>query len=211
MDKQNTNIVYQKRLEKARAALEKNQMQVHIVQTSADVVPLVRQLLPVGGTVSNGGSITLAQCGVMDLLRGGEYDFLDRDAQGIDVETLFRQVFSADAYLCSANAVTMNGEVYNIDGRANRVAAIAYGPASVIMVVGRNKLVGTLEEARLRRKTLAAPANVLRVGVKTPCAVTGECADCHSPGRICCSELVLYQQMVPGRIKVILVNEDLGY
>jgi L-lactate utilization protein LutB len=207
----NIEIIFEKRLEKAKAALEKNRMEVHVVQTTAEVAPLVKEMLAPGCTISNGGSITLQECGVMELLRSGEYNFLDRDAPGVDNEVLFRQVFGADAYLCSANAVTMQGEVYEIDGRANRVAAIAYGPKSVIMVVGRNKLVETLDDARVRRAKIAAPANVLRVGAKTPCAVTGECSDCHSPGRICCTELVLYHQQMQNRIKIILVNEDLGY
>ncbi len=203
--------VEMKRLERIKLALEKNNVDAFIVQTTSEVVPLVRSLLPKGGVVSSGGSVTLSQCGVIELLKSGEYDYLDRTAPDADVHTLLRRVFSADAYLASANALTEQGEIYFMDGTANRVSAIAFGPASVILVVGRNKIVEDLEQARLRNERVSAPANCRRLSCKTPCATSGTCANCASPERICCSEMVLYQQRVRGRIKVVLVNEPLGY
>lgn len=207
----NLNFVYQKQLERVKEALQKNQMDAFIVESAADVVPLLQKMIPAGAVVGSGGSESLRECGALDLLRNGTYTFLDRDAPGADKEALYRQMFSADVYLASANALTEKGEIYEIDGNGNRVAAIVFGPSSVILVVGRNKIVPNLEAARQRRANLAAPANVRRIALQTPCAVTGTCADCKSPGRICCSEVVLYQQRTPGRIKVVLVNEDLGY
>lgn len=208
---ENVQFVEQKRLERVKAALEKNYMQAHIVQTASEVVPLVKTLIEKGSTVANGGSMSIAECGIMELLRSGNYNFIDREAPGADRDEVYRQSFFADTYFASANAVTEQGNIYEMDGNSNRVAAIAYGPTSVILVVGRNKIVADVEAARVRNKHFSAPTNSYRLGCKTPCAVTGICSDCSSPARICCTEMILHQQRIPGRIKVILVNQNLGY
>lgn len=207
----NQNFVNQKRLERVAKALEKNNMQPFIVDNKEQVVPLIQTLLKPGMKVSNGGSMTLEHCGVLNLLQNGDYQYLDRAAPGIDKQKLQREVFFADAYFASANALTENGEIFQMDGYANRVAAIAYGPESVILVVGRNKIVPNVEAARERNRQVSGPTNARRVGVETPCTVTGQCMDCKSPQRICCTELILHYQLVKNRIKVVLVNEDLGY
>lgn len=208
---ESVSFVNNAKLQRVKAALEKNYMQAHIVETAAEVPALVQELLAKGDTVANGGSMSLVECGVMSVLRSGEYNFLDREAPGVSPDEIYRKAFSADAYLASANAITETGEILEVDGRANRVAAIAYGPASVILVVGVNKVVEDLAAARRRVASIAAPANTRRLQLKTPCAATGLCIDCNSPGRICCTELVLRQQREKDRIKVILVNEALGY
>ena len=131
--------VVAQRMERTAAALRKNNMEAYCVKTADEVVPLVKTLLAEGATVGAGGSMTLEECGVMDLLRSGAYHFLDRGAPGLtpeQVRRVFLDSLSADAYLCSANAVTMRGELYNVDGNGNRVAALCYGPASVIVVAG---------------------------------------------------------------------------
>lgn len=205
-------FVTQKRMEKVAAALRKNRMEAYVAATKAEVVPLVEKLVPQGAVVANGGSVTLQECGVMEHLRSGRYDFIDREAPGItDMDEIYRRSFYADAYFCSANAVTETGEILEMDGRANRVAAIAYGPKSVIMVVSYTKIVGDLAAARARVAQVAAPANTHRLSCKTPCATTGICIDCESPGRICCTELILHMQREENRIKVILVGEEAGY
>ena len=158
--------------------------------------------------------LTLEECGIMNLLRSGLYDFLDRSAPGTTpdkVEEIYRMAFCADAYLTSSNAITEQGELFNVDGNCNRVAAMLFGPKSVIVVAGYNKIVADLEEAVLRLKKTAAPANAIRLHCATPCAKVGECMDCHSDGRICCNYLVSAQQRHQDRIKVILVGEELGY
>ena len=208
---EHVDFVYKKRLEKVKRALEARAMEAYVLDSAGEVVPLLQTLLPPGGTVSNGGSATLNECGAMELLRSGAYTFLDREAPGVDRQALYRQVFSADAYLASANAITDAGEIYQIDGQGNRVAALVFGPQLVVLVAGRNKIVTDLDAARRRRAELAAPANTHRLGLPLPCGVTGTCSDCKSPGRICCSELVMYHQQQPGRVKVILVNEELGF
>ena len=202
------------RMERTAKALEKNRMDAYIVSSREEVVPLIRSLLHPQDTVAVGGSVTLDECGVLELLRCGDYQFLDRYAPGLsgeEIGEIYRKSFFADAYLCSSNAVTENGELYNVDGNANRVAAMTFGPKQVILVVGVNKIVPDLAAAERRVQEIAAPANCKRLSCKTPCGVTGKCADCSGDGRICCTAVIHRQQRVPGRIKVILVGEELGY
>ena len=159
-------------------ALRKNNMDVFCVERAAEVVPLVRTLLKPGDTVAVGGSQSLTDADVLSLLRSGEYRFLDRYTPGLTPEQT-REIFvaslGADAYLCSANAVTEKGELYFVDGNANRIAALCYGPRSVILVVGKNKIVPDLAAAHRRVKTVAAPRNTARLGCDTPCAKNGVC------------------------------------
>ena len=200
------------RMERTADALRKNNMEATCVKTAQDVVPVVRSLLHPGDVVSNGGSVSLAGTGVMGLLRSGEYRFLDREGlSGDELGRVYRDAFSADAYFASANAVTDAGEIFNVDGNGNRVAAIAFGPKKVILVVGCNKLVADLHEAETRLETLAAPANTKRLSCATPCRETGVCAHCHSPARVCCTYTVQRFQRQKGRIHVILVAEPLGF
>ncbi len=205
------HFMEKKRLERTAEALRKNRMEAFVVNSAAEVPALLESLLPKGGVVASGGSITLEECGALALLRNGNYQYLDRYAPGADADAVMRDAFSADCYLASANAITEEGEVYEMDGRGNRVAAIAFGPKQVVLVAGYNKIVETSEEARMRCYTVAAPANTHRLQLKTPCATTGECSSCNSPARICCTELLLGPQQNPSRVKVILVCEDLGY
>ena len=204
--------ILEKRIRRTMDALRANNMEAYYVKTAAEVRAFVEQLVPAGATVSNGGSVSLAESGVMELLAGGRYHYLDRSkAQGDELAALYRQVFSADWYFASANAVTEAGEIYNVDGNANRVAAITFGPKNVLLVVGCNKLVKDMPAAEDRVRQIAAPTNTARLGCKTPCAVTGKCEDCRSPGRICCTAVVHRYQREQGRIKVLLVGEPLGF
>ncbi len=203
-------------------ALRLNNMDVHYVDTKGEVADVVRSLIKPGDCVAVGGSVTLEETGVLALLRSGDYHFLDRYAEGLnrdEVEEIFRRSHYADVYLMSANAVTMNGELYNVDGFGNRIAALTHGPKSVIVVVGVNKLVPDVKEAVERVKTIAAPLNAKRLHKSTPCAVKGRCIcvdgdmtqGCSSPDRICSGYLVTGKQTKKGRIKVVLVGESCGY
>ncbi len=202
--------------------LKKNNMEACYLPSVSAVPEQVASWLHERDTVAVGGSMTLAESGVMSLLKSGKYRFLDRYAPGLTPEEtrrIFIESFAADAYLCSANAITLNGELYNVDGNSNRVAAICYGPASVIVVAGYNKIVKDLDEAVQRVKRMAAPANAVRLGCETPCASLGSCAGlnggmtagCNGDSRICCNYLVSARQREKGRIKVILVGRELGY
>ncbi|MBR7092292.1 MAG: lactate utilization protein [Clostridia bacterium] len=208
------------KVETVLQALRRNRMQAYYAATAAEVPALVRSLLHTGDTVACGGSQTLAQCGVMDLLQSGAYQYLDRHAPGTTPRQIYLQSFAADAYLCSANAVTLKGEIYNVDGNGNRVAALCYGPASVIIVAGLNKIVADLPAAADRVKRTAAPRNAARLQCNTYCAAHGQCAaadsddpcdGCGADGRICSMYVTLGRQRVADRIKVILVGEPLGY
>lgn len=223
MDK-NGKIAIEKRIHKTIQALKKNNMEGFYAPTKEDAVAKVKALLEEGQVITCGGSMTLNECGVKDLMRSGAYHFMDREAPGLtseELEVLYRQSFSADAYITGTNAITEDGLLYNIDGTGNRVAAILYGPKKVIVVAGYNKLVKNLEEAIARVKTVAAPVNAIRLDRKTYCTQTGECmgicgqmADgCRSEERICSLYAVCGMQAVynKDRIKVILVGEELGY
>ncbi len=211
--------LYQK-LERVADALCMNRMDAHWVKTKEEALEMVRSMLPKNAVIASGGSETLKECGIMELLRNGDYQYLDREKCTPDeIGALYRKVFSADVFLCSSNAVIESGALYNVDGNANRVAALTFGPKSVIVVAGANKIVPTLEAAIKRVKRVAAPVNTMRLSQETPCARCGVCAGvngdmqdgCHSEQRICCSYVVNAWQRIPNRIKVILVAEDLGF
>ena len=165
-------------------------------------------------TVSLGGSMTLFETGVIDLIKESDVVYNDRYQEGLSREELndvFKKAFTSDIFITSTNALTTDGHLYNIDGTGNRVAAMIYGPKEVIVVAGKNKVFETEAEAINHIKTISAPANAVRLNKKTPCAKTGECKNCLSADRICSSYVKLGYQVNADRIKVIIVNEDLGY
>lgn len=195
-------------------ALKKNCMDAYYVHTSKEAVEIVKEMIPEGAVVTSGGSVSVAESGVDALLKSGAYKFLDRARAGItpqEAQDVMRRAFTADYYVIGSNAVTEKGELFNIDGNGNRVAAIAYGPKNVIVIVGTNKIVEDVEEARKRVKRIAAPTNAVRVGASTPCISTGVCADCKAADRICSMELLTGHQRIANRIKVIIIDENLGF
>ena len=157
-------------------ALEKRNMKGYYCEDCASAVKLAEELVPAGSTVSFGGSMSLSECGVMDMLRNrSDIRLIDRSKAQTPEETkqMYRDSFSADVYFMSTNAITLDGELINIDGNGNRVAALIYGPDKVVMVVGMNKLVSTVEDGINRVSDIAAPANGVRLNKQTPCATTG--------------------------------------
>ena len=203
-----------KKIEKVISALEQNKMKPYYVKTKKDALSLIKDLVKEGETVSNGGSVSLDEIGLFPLLRSGKYNFLDRAKEGLnpdEVTDVMRNAFLADTYFASANAITEDGEIYCVDGRGNRISAMIFGPKSVILVVGKNKIVKDIKEAEERLRKIAAPMNTQRLNLTTPCAKTGKCENCKGDNRICCSYLVLRQQREKDRIKVIIVDENLGY
>lgn len=210
---------------KIEAILEnfrKNRYEPYYLEKKEEVVPFLKKLLKEGCTVSVGGSETLKEVGAIELLKSGNYRYLDRYQPGLtpeEVRKVFLDALSAEVYLTSANAVTERGELVNVDGNCNRIAAICFGPESVIVVAGINKLVPDVEAGIKRVKKIAAPLNTKRLGCKTYCKETGVCKGidggmtdgCSSEGRICCDYLISGPQRHAGRIKLILVGEELGY
>lgn len=171
------------------------------------------ELIPKGATIGWGGSVTAKDIGLMDAVRSGDYRPYDRDNAATPEERtrLMKQSLLADVFITGANALSLDGQMVNIDGTGNRLGGIVYGPDSVLVVAGMNKVVSTLEEAVTRARTVAAPMNKQRFPAQTPCEVTGVCADCKSEACICNQVLVTRHCRPAGRIKFILVGEDLGF
>lgn len=201
--------------------LKKNNMDALYLDKREDVVPYLDSVMEEGAVVANGGSMTLAYCGAGDFFRSGKFQYLDRTAPGLtreQAEEMMRKAFFADYYLTSANAITTDGKLYNVDGNGNRVAAIVYGPKKVFVVAGVNKIVDSVDEAILRVKHTAAPLNTKRLECPTYCRETGVCVaneanfdGCDSDGRICCSYLVSGRQRVKDRITVVIIGEEIGF
>lgn len=215
MDENKKQVLAQK-VQQVIEALGKNNMPATYVPTGREAVKAVKALLQPGDVISCGGSVTLAESGIRTLMQSPEYIFLDRET--MPPAEAYAKTFTSDVFLTGCNAITAQGELYNVDGNGNRVAALIYGPKRVIVVAGVNKLVRDLSEAAYRVKTLAAPANGVRLHTETPCAKTGRCVQwegemtqgCNHSNRMCCQYVVTgYQRN--NRIQVILVGEELGY
>lgn len=194
--------------------LKKRHMNGYYCKTPEEAVSLASSLIEKGSSVSWGGTMTISEIGMMDALRAREdLTLLDRStAQNQEeVEKIYRQVFSADSYIMSTNAITLDGELLNIDGTGNRVAALIYGPKQVIILAGMNKVCKDLEEAMTRVRNIASPPNCIRLNKKTPCAVTGVCGNCLSEDCICNQIVTTRNSRDPERIKVILIEGSWGY
>ena len=170
-------------------------------------------LMKEGSSVTWGGSMSILEAGLVQALDPEKYQIIDRDKAVTPEEKkeCYRRAVWADYYLMSANAITKDGELVNVDGNGNRVAALAYGPETVIVLAGMNKVEPGLPAAIDRVHHTAAPANAIRLGLRTPCSLTGNCADCLSPDCICAHTVITRFNKTPGRIKVLLVGESLGY
>lgn len=194
--------------------LKKRHMTGYYCKTPEEAVSLASSLIEKSSSVSWGGTMTISEIGMMDALRSREdLTLLDRStAQNQEeVEKIYRQVFSADSYIMSTNAITLDGELLNIDGTGNRVAALIYGPKQVIILAGMNKVCKDLEEAMTRVRNIASPPNCIRLNKKTPCAVTGVCGNCLSEDCICNQIVTTRNSRDPERIKVILIEGSWGY
>lgn len=209
-----TESVFELRAAKIVAALKRRAMEGYVAAGRARALELLRSLVPEGASVAWGGSTSLSRdLGFIDEVRAGSSRVVDRDAAMTpeEADKAFRDSFSVDTYLMGTNAITMDGELVNVDARGNRIAALAYGPRQVIVVAGRNKICADLPAAMRRAREEAAPPNALRLGYKTPCSADGICHDCLGEACICCQTLVTRKSRVPGRIKVLLVGQDLGF
>ena len=186
------------------------------VRTKKEALAEALSRIPEGSLVSWGGSASISQIGLKDALKAGNYQVIDRD-EATDMEDRFnrmRQALLSDVFLSSANAISEDGVLINLDGLGNRVAAIAFGPKKVLIIAGMNKVVPTVEDGIERVRSIAAPINMMRFcneDTKTPCAQTGRCGNCNAENTICNQWIITKRSMTPGRIQVILVGEDLGY
>lgn len=195
-------------------ALKQRNMEASYAATKEEALEQALAWIPEGSCIGWGGSVSIDAIGLRDAVRQGNYRVIDRDtaANAEEKEAMYRRILAdCDYFLTSTNAISQDGVLVNIDGTANRLAAMCYGPRHVLYIVGMNKVVATAEDALHRARNEAAPINAMRFGLKTPCSKTGCCYDCKSPDTVCCQILFTRFNHVPGRVKVILVDDSLGY
>lgn len=204
---------YKKLADTVIKGLRKRHMEGFYCADTEEAKALALSMVTAQSTVSWGGSVTLSEVGIPEALRArGDISVFDRDKASTPEETkkIFHDALSCDYYFMSSNAITQDGELINIDGNGNRIAALIYGPENVIILAGINKIVSTVEEGIHRSRNTAAAQNCIRLNKTTPCSVNGICADCIND-TICDQILVTRASRVPNRIKVILIGEVLGF
>lgn len=204
---------YENQAESIIRNLKKRNMEGYYCPTREEAVAKALSFIQEGSLVSFGGSMTLSESGMMDALKAGSFQLIDRALakNPEELKDCYRRSFLADTYVMSTNAITMDGKLVNIDGNGNRAAALIYGPEQVSILCGMNKVCKDEAAAISRAHETAAPMNALRLSMDTPCAKTGSCADCLSKDCICAHTVITRYNRMPGRIKVILVGEALGY
>lgn len=214
------------KIEKIIKNLEKNNMQGFYARDRQEVCEMVKEMLFEGCLITAGGSVSLKESGVWDIINSDKYNFSDRSKPDITPEQqqeAFKAAIGCDFFFSSTNALTENGELVNVDGFSNRVSSICFGPKNVVLIVGKNKIVKDVDEGFLRIKKVAAPKNTVRLGINAPCAKLGHCVSllknekpcmtdgCQGSTRICSSYVVSAYQKTKNRIKVIICGESLGY
>lgn len=209
----NVKEIIKIKMEACKKALEKNGMKAYLVEDAQAARELVNAMIKDHETVCDGGTMTLQETGILDMLNHRDLVFHSHSdptmtREQSDAEA--RKAFSADTFIASTNAVTLQGELVNIEGHGNRVSAMIFGPKQVIIVAGYNKIVEDEEAAKKRIREIAAPANSVRLHKQTPCSKTGSCQDCYSKDRIC-SSYVKINYDKEDRIRVILIAEAYGY
>jgi len=205
--------IIEKKAQRVVEALRRNWMSAEFVPSSTQTVEKIMGMIPDGASVGIGGSTTLGQIGLVQALAKRPIKLLNPFASQVSLEErnrITREIFSADYFLTGTNAVTENGQLYNIDSTGNRVAAMFFGPARTIVVTGHNKIVRDLHEAHRRVREWAGPMNARKLGYKTPCAETGVCTDCSSPDRICRVNVTIDKQPRHSNIHVFIIGETLG-
>ena len=213
----NNNIfkdIYSKRCQLALTALKKNGFEVLHVDNAKEALDKVMSLIPKEAKVGIGGSVTVREIGLVEAIeKQNNTIFMDWE-KPIELKQKLKvrkEALTSDVYLTSSNAITLQGQLVNIDGIGNRVSAMIFGPKKVIIVAGANKLVDTLDEALARIRNIAGPLNGKRLNLKTPCALTGKCTDYNSPDRMCKVTVILEKKPNLSNITIILVGENLGY
>ncbi|MDC7278301.1 lactate utilization protein [Butyrivibrio fibrisolvens] len=206
------NIIKRNELlaQKVIKGLESRNMSGYYASNKEEALKKALELIPEGSSISMGGAMSAHEIGLVEALKEGDYHFIDRDA-ATDKRAAMLAAYDADYFLSSANAITEDGVMINIDGNSNRVSAIAQGPKHVVFIVGMNKVCPDVDSAMKRARNVAAPINAQRFGLSTPCAKTGACMDCKSPDTICCQFLMTRYSRHEGRMHVILVNDNLGF
>ncbi len=208
----NENIFKRNELlaQKVIKGLQSRNMSGYYAANKEEAFKQAMELIPEGSSVTMGGAMSVHEIGLVEALKSDKYNFIDRD-KAEDKRAAMLAAYDADVFLASANAITEDGIMINIDGNSNRVSAIAQGPRKVVFIIGMNKVCDDVDGAMKRARNVAAPINAQRFGLSTPCAQTGSCFNCKSPDTICCQFLITRFSKHEGRIHVILVNDDLGF
>ena len=193
--------------------MEKRQIEGYYCPDKESALKKALELIPKGSSIGWGGSVTLSETGLMDAIQNGDYKVINRELAKTAEEQrkVYGEICCSDFFLMGTNAITLEGELINIDGRGNRVAFLCYGPQNVLILVGMNKVVTDIDSGFKRVRNIASPPNTVRLNKKTPCAITGKCENCYSPDCICSQFVVTRRSGTPNRIKVILIGEELGY
>ncbi len=209
----NENIIKRNDLlaETVIKGLRSRNMTGYYAHSKEEALSIALSLIPEKSSVAMGGGMSVHETGLVEALKQGSYNFIDRDAMEEDKRAAMLMAYDADFFLSSANAITNDGIIVNIDGNSNRVSAIAQGPRKVLFIVGMNKVCDDLDGAMKRARNVATPINAQRFGLSTPCTKTGACMDCKSPDTICCQFLITRFSRHADRIHVILVNDNLGF
>lgn len=209
------NIVKRNELlaQKVIKGLESRNMTGYYAASKEEALKKALEIIPEGASVTMGGARSAYEIGLVDAIKAGNYRFIDRENAKTPEEKrkAMLEGYDADFFLSSANAMTDDGVLVNIDGNSNRVSMIAQGPKKVLFIVGMNKVTSDIDSAMKRARNVAAPINAQRFGLSTPCSKLGTCMNCKSPDTICCQFLITRFSRHPGRIHVILVNDDLGF
>ena len=185
----------------------------HYRDTAAEAVELARELVEPGQSVTWGGSVSFSESGIKAALEADGHPMIDRSraATPKEQDAMWLEQVGADWFFMGANAITLDGELVNIDGNANRLALLLHGPKHVCVIAGMNKVVADVESGLKRIRTVTCPLNATRLHTSTPCELIGACADCHAAGCMCCQEVITRHSRHNGRIHVVLVGEDLGF
>lgn len=211
----NENVTKRNELlaQKVIKGLESRNMTGYYAATKEEALKKALELIPEGSSVTMGGAMSAHEIGLVEAIKSGNYNFLDRDKATTPEEKRAAMLagYDADFFLASANAMTDDGILVNIDGNSNRVSMIAQGPKKVLFIVGMNKVCADIDSAMKRARNVAAPINAQRFGLSTPCSKLGTCMDCKSPDTICCQFLITRFSRHKDRIHVILVNDNLGF
>ena len=211
----NENIVKRNELltKKVIAGLESRNMTGYYAANKEEALKKALEIIPEGSSITMGGAMSAHEIGLVEAVKNGKYYFIDRETAATPEEKRAAMLkgYDADVFLASANAMTEDGVIVNIDGNSNRVSMIAQGPKKVVFIVGMNKICDDIDGAMKRARNVAAPINAQRFGLNTPCAKTGSCMNCKSPDTICCQFLITRFSRHKDRIHVILVNDNLGF
>ena len=197
--------------------LEKNLIKrgfnFNFFETIEEGIEFVLSLVPSGKSIGFGGSVSVKESGLLDaLIKSEKYTLWHRElCPNVAINEIYRKMHGSDWYICSTNALCKSGDLVNIDGRANRVASMLDGPQNVIVFCGVNKIVDTIQDGIDRTRNVASPPNCVRLGKKTPCAVTGKCSYCNSPDTICKATVIQHHPTTGSTVYIVLINQNLGY